>query len=213
MGTVSTLAVWLALAAVSNPGSGFVLIGATNGVTVYRRPESSVIELAATGIIPASPDRVRAVLLDYPHHAGWLKNVAQSRVLSREGQTLVVYQRLNLPVVSDRDFAMRVRWGTEGETHWIRFGTDDVQAPAPRKGVVRVASHHGYWELKPVNGGKATRAFYRFRIDLAGSIPKSLVAPGAAKALPQLFIAVGDRAAAPRHASLVQSAPSSQGGR
>jgi hypothetical protein len=197
---LATTLVTLALVAgISGPGPGFVAIGQKEGVTVYRRPDSPVIELAAEGLIAAPPARVINLLLDYGHHAGVFANVAQSRVLGRADHALVVYQRLRLPVVSDRDFAVRVRWGDDGQTRWIRFGTLDAPPLPAQHGVVRVTSHDGYWELQPADGGRATRALYRFRIDLAGSIPRSLVAPGAAKALPDLFNALRARTATSQH--------------
>src|SRR5689334_5529015 len=101
---------------------GFVPVGdICSGLQIYRRGEATGIELGAEGPIAATPDRIARVLLDYAHHTNWVKGLAESRILRSLGDSLLVYQRLDLPIISDRDFTLRVRWGKEGQGRWIRF--------------------------------------------------------------------------------------------
>jgi hypothetical protein len=168
-------------------GDGFVLIADSKGVKVYRREKRPGIELAAEGDLVASPERVRRVLIDYPSHRGWQKHLKESRILARGDGFLEVYQRLDLPVLDDRDFTLRVTWGDEGTVSWMRFVTANERGPAPVRGVVRVTQHEGGWRLEPINGGKATHAVYRFYLDLAGSFPSWMGKDQAAGDLPELF--------------------------
>lgn len=149
---------------------GFERVDEQNGVVVYRR-DGHHIELGAEADLPAPPERVQALLLDYSHHAEWVKGISKSALLKRAGNAIVVYQRLGLPVVADRDFTLRVTWGREGDTLWTRFTTRNELGPPPVSGVVRVPSHQGEWLLRPIDGGKRTRATYRFKLDLGGSLP------------------------------------------
>lgn len=166
---------------------GFYPIGENHGVKVYRRDRGRGIELAAEGLIDAPPETVRAVLLDYASHPKWVKGLTESKVLRRDAAQLLVYQRLDLPVLDDRDFTLKVRWGDDGETKWLHFTTANDQGPGPRAGVVRVNTHEGAWQLTPVNGGRATWAVYRFHLDLAGSFPSWMGKGKAGKDVPNLF--------------------------
>jgi hypothetical protein len=166
---------------------GFVLIAEEKGVKVYRREKRAGIELAAEGTLPAAPERVRRVLVDYPSHQRWQKHLKENRVLRRADGTLDVYQRLDLPVLDDRDFTLHVTWGDDGAVPWMRFAAANDLGPAPVKGVVRVTQHAGGWRLEPTDGGSSTHAVYRFYLDLAGSFPAWMGKGQAASDLPELF--------------------------
>jgi hypothetical protein len=77
---------------------------------------------------------------------------------------------------------------------WVRFVADPALGPPPQDGVVRVTRFVGAWDLVPVRGGTATHLVYRFQIDLAGDVPRWMVSGGAARDLPRMFQAIGERA-------------------
>jgi hypothetical protein len=180
---------WLALLPllVANGTPGYKHVGGKHGVEVFRQEKSPTIDLIAVGDIDASPARVRAVLLDYGNARALTDHLAESRVLATKPREIMVYQRLKLPIVSDRDYTMRSQWGERGDMLWTRFAVDNSQGPAQRHGTVRVSTLSGGWDLTPIRDGMATHAVYRVRIDLAGSIPQWMVSGGAAKDLPKLF--------------------------
>ena len=166
---------------------GFTHIGSAHAVEVYRLLPSPVIDLIAEGDIDAPPAVVRAVVLDYPNAGKLSEHVAESRVLAAAARELVVYQRLELPVIAARDFTLRAVWGERGGTLWTRFTVDNLRGPAARAGTVRLGTLTGGWDLQPIADGRATHAVYHVQIDLAGSIPRWMVSGGAAKDLPKLF--------------------------
>lgn len=168
-------------------GEGFTLIGEERGVKVYRREKRAGIELAAEGTFAAAPERVRRVLLDYPSHQRWQKHLKENRILARGDGFLDVYQRLDLPVLDDRDFTLHVTWGNDGDVQWMRFATANEKGPAPVRGVVRVTAHEGGWRLEPTSGGQGTHAVYRFYLDLAGSFPAWMGKGQATSDIPDLF--------------------------
>jgi hypothetical protein len=165
-------------------GEGFNLIADEKGVKVYRREKRPGIELAAEGAIAGSPERVRRVLLDYPSHQRWQKHLKENRVLGRGDGFLDVYQRLDLPLIDDRDFTLHVTWGEDPP--WMRFAATSG-GPPPVKGVVRVTQHEGGWRLEPIDGGRSTHAVYRFYLDLAGAFPAWMGKGQAANDLPELY--------------------------
>jgi hypothetical protein len=168
------------------PSGGYELVTTEERVSVYRRRGSSVIDLAAEGAFPGSPDTVRRVLLDYGQHARFVKGVVESRVLARGKQDQLVYQRLSLPLISDRDYTLQVKWGASGRDLWMTFGCANDRGPAPRPGVIRLSTHEGGWLLRPEWGARS-RARYQVRIDLGGSLPRWLARSGAGREIPTLF--------------------------
>jgi hypothetical protein len=176
------------LAAVSAlPTQGFVSIGGSHGVEVYRREQGPGIELAGVGNFPAPPAAVEHLLIDYPSHPKWVRHLAESHVLAKGPNQLLVYERLDLPLVEDRDYTLRVGWHQRGEVRIVHFTVDPQAGPPPRHRVVRVKLHEGEWQLEPTADGRGTRALYRFHIDLGGAMPGWMGRGQAAKDLPKLF--------------------------
>jgi hypothetical protein len=179
---------WMVTSGLALSSAGYVRVAEDKGVTVYRREGARAIELAAEGNIAAPPQKVRDVLIDYAHHPAWVNHLAESRVLERQADSLVVYQRLDLPLIDDRDFTLHVTWGSDARgVLWTRFSTANDLGPEPRHGVVRVALHEGGWQLEPIEGGRATHARYFLRLDLAGSLPAWMSRSRAGKDIPGLF--------------------------
>jgi len=169
------------------PRPGFEEIGQERGVTVYQNDSADLIWIAAIGRLPASPEQVQAALLDYEHQVGRIGRVSEVNVLSREPGAVDVYERLNLPVISDRDFTLRVTHGNEGARRWIAYWAVTDRGPKPRDGIVRVTRSRGVWDLAPVPGGKGTIVRYEMRIDLAGDVPLWMVRSGAGDEIPTLY--------------------------
>jgi hypothetical protein len=170
---------------------GFRKIGEHAGVTVYRR-DAHAIDLAAEGDIDAPPEIVRRVLLDYANHPRWVHNLGESRVIERGANHLDVYQRLTLPMIEDRDYVMRVTWGDDGDTRWLRFYALDGGPPTPRH-VVRLSVHQGSWLLIPNGDGRSTHAVYRMQMELGGSLPMWLARGRACHDVPHLFEQIRDQ--------------------
>jgi hypothetical protein len=179
------LLVFLPLLTSSPPG--YKHVGGSHGVEVFRQLKSPTIDLFAQGEVAAPPEVVRDVLLDYPNATKLTDNVAESRVLSQNAHEIYAYQRLKLPIISDRDYTLRATWENHGPVVLTHFIVDNNRGPGPRDGVVRVSLLRGTWELQPTNGGASTWARYHMQIDLAGSVPKWLVSGGAAKNIPKVF--------------------------
>jgi hypothetical protein len=169
------------------PRAGFELIGHERGVNVYQNDGSDMIWVAAVGVIPAPIDKVEGALLDFERQVGKIGRLSEAKVLSTDKDGLYVYERLNLPVIDDRDFTARVTHGTEGARHWITYWLANDRGPAARDGIVRVTRQRGAWDLVAMPDGKGTLARYELRIDLGGSIPLWMVKPHSAEELPQLF--------------------------
>lgn len=168
---------------------GFERIAHRRGTSVYKHRTSEIIKLGAEGRFGYRPEQVMRVILDYRRQLGTIDRLSEARVLKRGRNWLLVYQRLNLPVIDDRDFILRVTWGKKPNgTHWIKYRTARRGGPAPRKGVVRVTDHHGSWLIRPSRDGRASFVRFQVSIDMAGMLPRWLAKSGAGKEVPNLFL-------------------------
>lgn len=169
---------------------GFEQIARRKGVTVYKHRYDSNIRLGADATIDAPVKDVLRAVLDYRGQVGKIARLSESRVLQRGKGWLKVYQRLNLPVISDRDFNLKVRWGQTGDTTWVDYRAVERGGAPPRGGVVRVSHHEGSWQLQPIKGGLATRVRFQVSIDMSGWLPKWLARSGSGKEVPEVFVAL-----------------------
>jgi hypothetical protein len=169
------------------PRKGFEQIAQRRGVTVYKNNSADVVWIGAVGVIPAPPERVQSALLDYERQPGKIGRVSEAKILSRDGRGIYVYERLNLPIISDRDFVLRVTSGGDAEKRWIAYWAVTDQGPKPRDGIVRVTRHNGVWELLPTQEGKATILRCEIQINLGGMVPLWMAKSKAGEEIPELY--------------------------
>ncbi len=170
---------------------GFEMIAQEQGVTVYQSKEAKNIRVAAEGLVNAPPDEVLTALLDYEHQKGFIKRVTESKILDRKQHYLIVYQHLNLPIISDRDYTLFVVWGTSGDLRWVVYRAISDQGPPEKDGIVRVTDHEGSWQLKPMGAnGEVTQLRFQMSIDLAGWLPRWLARSKAGDEVPDLFASI-----------------------
>src|SRR3954449_752995 len=112
----------LLLLTVALSTQGYERIGEKSDVTVYKK-SGHAIDLAAEGTIDAAPEVVLRVLTDYASHPKWVHGLAVSKVIDQSADSIDVYQRLHLPMLDDRDFAMHVTWKKDGDGREIHFAT------------------------------------------------------------------------------------------
>jgi Polyketide cyclase / dehydrase and lipid transport len=168
---------------------GFEQIAHRKGVKVFKHKYDNNIRLGADATINAPVAEVLKAVMNYEGQVGKIARLSESRVLRRGKGWLTVYQRLNLPVISDRDFTLKVRWGKRGDTTWVSYKALR-RGPPERSGVVRVSYHEGSWQLRPIRGGQATRARFQVSIDMSGWLPSWLARSGSGKEVPELFTAI-----------------------
>jgi hypothetical protein len=166
--------------------SAFAFVTDANGVNVSMRTDTKDIEVVADGRFDAPPEKVLAVMLAYDKAKSWQKELGESRVLDREANALDVYQRLKLPIISDRDYILHVTWGNDDKGVWMHFATTPTGPPSP-KGVVRMPVHEGTWRLDRGADGHSTNAHYEVRMDLGGSLPAGMARKNVAKSIPNFF--------------------------
>jgi len=195
--------VWAQLVPLGTPlkNRGYEQIKFKRGVRAYKHRSSSNIRIGAEGVMAAPLPEVEKALFDFERQVGKVDRLVESKILARGENWLVVYQRLNLPMINDRDFVLFVRRSIADNITTIAFHVVSKRGPAPRKGVVRVKLHQGAWQLRPTSDGEGTYARFLTTIDLGGMLPKWMARAGAGSELPRLFSAICKMACNPSQRS------------
>jgi hypothetical protein len=174
-----------------------------DGVALYRRERTRSYESKAVGEIAASTDLAHAVLDDVESYASFMPYTAECRVLKRENDSVITYQRISAPMVSDRDYTLRVRNSSkkveDGTSYLSQWNADNALGPPEKRGVIRVVLCDGSWLLEPL-GPNTTRATYMIYTDSGGWIPKFIKESGSQVGIRKLFAAIRKQVTDPKYA-------------
>ncbi|MCP3140092.1 START domain-containing protein [Pyxidicoccus xibeiensis] len=167
-------------------------------VKVRPRPGTQAKDVWAEGELAASAVDVQAVLTDVDSYRQWMPYVKESRVIKDlpDGARLT-YTKLDLPVVSSRDYVCRVvqesKLVEDGSGVFAQRWSAEPDAIPQRRDTVRLRLNEGSWRVEPRGEGKSY-AVYRFTVDPAGSIPGFLANMGQKDGVVDTFRAVEKRA-------------------
>jgi hypothetical protein len=177
--------------------SGWQLKAQEKGITVFSRPTSGsdILELKATGTINAPPPAVFKVLSNYAQYKNIMPYTEESRIIATEegGKVVHVYCIINAPLVSRRDYTLRIvdesQWKDGNgflKTRW----TLSNKGPALNPGIVRVTVNEGSWLLEPIENGTKTKATYQFSTTPGGSLPAWVSDKANTSTIPDVFEAL-----------------------
>lgn len=176
------------------------------GVIIHSRVRagSELREFKAVGAFEATPATVFAILDDSAAYPSFMPYTSECRVLKREKDSVLAYQRLEVPLVSDRDFTLRslnAKWlGPDGAIYRIRWAPANDEGPGEQDGVARVNVCEGGWLLEP-NGAGGTRATYSIFTDSGGTLPSFITNNGSRIAIRKVFEAIRRRVKDPKIAA------------
>jgi Polyketide cyclase / dehydrase and lipid transport len=185
----------------ATPGD-WKFISNKDGVALYRRQRPLSYESKAIGEIAASTDLVHAVLEDIESYTSFMPYTVECRVLKRDGDSVIGYQRISAPMTSDRDYTIRVHNSSKkvegGTTYLSRWTTDNAAGPPEKRGVIRVNLCEGSWLLEPIAPDR-TRATYLIYTDSGGWIPKFIKESGSQIGIRKLFAAIRKQVRDPKY--------------
>jgi hypothetical protein len=154
----------------------FVLVEAVDGIRVESRAvtDSAYGELRLTTTSPASV----AALCDTAFGDGTIPpgdpNVRERRVLALIGpDERVTYERVTAAIVTDRDYALRVRRERLGASCVVRFELAPERVPPPTRAAVRLTRLSGSWRFVATTWG-VTEVTYVTHSEPGGDIPAFL---------------------------------------
>jgi len=184
--------------------SGWTVAVRDKDVAIYSRPHpgSPLKEFKAVGPIDAPTQAVSAVIDDFQNYPKFMPSVSECRLIRKEADSIVGYQRLSPKVCADRDYTLRVwkeSWrapnGLVFMSHWAPA---NELGPPEQKGVVRVKLCEGKWLLEP-EGVTKTRATYSIYTDTGGFIPSLIANHVSLTGIKRLFAALRKQVKDPRY--------------
>jgi hypothetical protein len=188
-----------------SPADGWKLAADAKDVIIYSRPhgDSNLKEFKAIGSIDASTCAVHAVIDDFENYPKFMPYTLECRLIKREGDSVIGYQRLSPKICEDRDYTLRVSKksipGPNGLTYLSQWATANEMGPAEQKGVVRVRVCNGTWLLEP-DGTTKTRATYSIYSDTGGVIPAFIANHASLTAIKKLYAAIRKQVKDPKYA-------------
>jgi hypothetical protein len=192
-----------------DPSDGWKFATKSNEVMIYTRVRagSPLKEFKAVGEIDAPTSAVHAVIDDFEDYPRFMPYTVECRLLKREGDSIITYQRLSPKIAEDRDYTLRVRkksWPVpDGLAYLDQWKQANDLGPAEKKGVVRVKVCEGGWLLEP-NGPTKTRATYSVYTDTGGLIPAFIANHASRVGISKLFEAIRKQVKNPKYAQRAQ---------
>src|SRR5262249_31930570 len=94
----------------ANSGNDWKLTTREKDVAIYShpRPGSPVKEFKAVGPIDAPTSAVCAVIDDFENYPKFMPYMTECRLIRRDGDSMIGYQRLSPKICADRDYTLRV---------------------------------------------------------------------------------------------------------
>ena len=185
--------------------SGWTVAVRDNDVAIYSRPHpgSPLKEFKAVGPIDAPSQAVSAVIDDFQNYPKFMPSVTECRLIRKEADSIVGYQRLSPKVCADRDYTLRVwkeSWrAPDGLVFMSHWSPANELGPPETKGVVRVKLCEGKWLLEP-EGITKTRATYSIYTDTGGFIPSLIANHVSLTGIKRLFAAIRNQVKDPKYA-------------
>jgi hypothetical protein len=192
------------LAKAADANDGWKLATERDGVAIYTRPHSGSLlkEFKAVGEIAAPSRAVCAVIEDVDAYPSFMPYMSECRLLGRESDSLLSYQRISPKICRDRDFTLRTyktSWpGVAGLVYSNRWEAANALGPAKKPGVVRVEFCQGSWLLEP-SGATRTRATYSVYTDTGGLIPPFIANHFSQSGIGEIFAAVRKQVQQPKY--------------
>ena len=177
----------------------------SSDLTIYSRVRagSPLKEFKAIGAIDAPSCAVHAVIDDFENYPRFMPYMVECRLIKRDSDSIIGYQRLSPKICEDRDFTLRVwkkSWpATDGLVYLDRWAPANELGPPEKKGVVRVKRCDGGWLIEP-NGVNQTRATYSVYTDTRGALPAFIVNHVSQIGIGRLFEAIRKQVKNPRYA-------------
>jgi len=189
----------------ANAGDDWKLATREKNVAIYSRlrPGSPLKEFKAVGRIDAPTCGVCAVIDDFQNYPKFMPYMTECRLIKRDGDSMVGYQRLSPKICADRDYTLRVwkkSWPvSDGLVFMSYWSPANELGPPEKNGVVRVKICEGKWLLEP-DGAIKTRATYSIYTDTGGFIPSFIANRISMTGITKLFAAVRKQVNDPRYA-------------
>ncbi|MBL8957607.1 MAG: hypothetical protein JNK82_42930 [Myxococcaceae bacterium] len=142
---------------------------------------SSWLEYRIVTTTETAPDALCTSVFDQATKGKGGSNVKLRKLLKDGGDERVLYDQVEAPMVSKRDYAMTVKRLPGEPTCRIRFKITNDEAPKLEDGVVRMEMMWGGWDFE--KKGEKTQVTHFLYADPAGAVPAWIARGSQKKAL------------------------------
>jgi ribosome-associated toxin RatA of RatAB toxin-antitoxin module len=167
-----------------------------DGMRVERRalPGTGRYEVRVSTYAPFPPQVIFETLWrheEYPAFVPYLKRLV---ILKQSPNTKVTYEQITMPLVTDRDYTVKVTADHDPTTGQIQvsFMSAPEDGPPENPAYVRVTDIQGSWTLVPTRDGGAA-VTYVVASNPGGALPRWMVNAAQSKAVRALVKAMLDR--------------------
>lgn len=188
----------------SNGDDGWKLVNEHGGVAIYSRPHpgSSLREFKALGEIAAASRAVCEVIEDVDSYTSFMPYMSECKILKRDTDSLLSYQRISPKICCDRDFTLRTyksSWSSgAGIVYSNRWASANALGPPKKPGVVRIPFCQGSWLLEPITADR-TLATYSVYTDTGGLVPSFIANHFSLTGIREIFDAVRKQVKEPKY--------------
>jgi hypothetical protein len=176
----------------------FAVVDTDEGILLEARPVagSKFPELRASASSPRSVAALCRAAFDDSGAPSTSDEVKLRRIVLEKPDERVTYDQIAAPLVSDRDYAFRIRRqaAADGSCR-VMFEAANELAPPLQPGWVRIEQLRGSWTFTPEGGG--AHVVYVIYTDPGGSLPAFVVEGGSRKAARRSMKRILARAAVP----------------
>lgn len=156
------------------------VLNTSDGIQIFEKESDAggLIEFRGNGVVEAPLPLVATVIFDTGRRREWIKGLAESRILRREGNDdYIEYDHIDMPIFfEDRDFVSRIRIHFDRSTKELVFHYQPSEdASAPHAGYIRGEMLNMTFHLRSLDHDRSTAVDAEFLCDPKGWIPKWLV--------------------------------------
>ncbi len=175
-----SLALFMLLADLAHASEWQSVLSTSDGIQIFEKESDAggLIEFRGNGVVEAPLPVVATVIFDTNRRREWIKGLAESRILRREGDDdYTEYDHIDMPILfEDRDFVSRIRIHFDRPTKELVFHYQSSDDPsAPNAGYIRGEMLNMTFHLSSLDHDTKTRVDAEFLCDPKGWIPKWLV--------------------------------------
>jgi hypothetical protein len=143
-------------------------------------PNTPARDFWAEGEFAAPVQDIQSTLMEHEHFPRFMPLLKESRTIGQplDDGSMNVYTRIEPPVVSSRDYVVRVHLvesvREDGSGNFRNQWKSVNELLPERANVVRLKINEGSWYVTPVGDGSRSWAVYKFRTEPGGWIPPFL---------------------------------------
>ena len=147
---------------------------------------SDMPKITAKAVLSGPPEKVWAVISDCSKYKGRMPRIAAAKLLKKEGNKHTCEVTIEVPFPFSNLTAV-----TEA------VHEESAEGMSRRWKLVRgdYKKNEGFWEIKPLDGGKKSQVTYSLHVEPNTSLPSSILEAAQKKAIPDLFVRLEKEAA------------------